>query len=222
MKIFSARSVHPISALLPAVIVLFLLPSINAQDRVPTGAARPSPTGGAVPENARQPSVRERQNKIIEMEREVAKVRTPEEERLALAQIAEDFEKLQVINNRMMSATMRASAPDYANIADTTAEIKSRAKRMKDNLRLTKLEVGKDEKAPVYKKAQDAGGVKANLLSLDGVIMSFVKNPIFTNPGVVNVSQAEKASRDLEAILELSHLISKDAQRLGKPTGKNP
>lgn len=221
MKIFPAKSVHLISVLLP-LIVPVSLPSASAQDRAPTGAARPSPTGGAVPESARQPSVRERQNKITEMEREVAKVRTPEEEKLALAQIGEDFEKLQIINNKMMSVTMRATTPDYPHIADTTAEIKRRANRMKENLRLARVEGRKDEKARAYKKAEDAGGVKANLLSLDGVIMSFIKNPIFTNPGVVNVSQAEKASRDLEAILELSHLINKDVQRLSKQTRKNP
>ena len=221
MKIFSAKSVHTIVVLLP-MIVLVSVPSASAQDRVPTGSARPSPTGGTVPEGARQPSVRERQNKITEMEREVAKVRTPEENKLALAQIGEDFEKLQVINNKMMSTTMRATTPDYIQIGDTTAEIKRRAKRMKENLRLAKVEVRTEEKAPAYKKAEDAAEVKSNLLSLDRIIMSFIKNPIFTNPGVVNVSQAEKASRDLEGILELSHLINKDVQRLSKQTRKNP
>lgn len=224
MKIFSAKSLRIVSAVLPAVIILILLTSINAQERrePPSGAARPSPTGGGIPEAARQPSVRQRQYKIIEMERELAKVRTPDEEKLALAQIGEDFEKLQVINNRMMSATMRAVAPDYAHVAGTTSEIKMRANRMKDNLRLAKVEARKDGKGPVYNKAQDVGGLKANLLSLDGVIMSFIKNPIFTNPGVVNVSQAEKASRDLETILELTHLINKEAQRVAKSGGKNP
>jgi hypothetical protein len=224
MKIFRTKSARLISALAPAVIILILLPSINAQEKrePPNGAARPSPTGGGIPEAARQPSVRERQYKIIEMERELAKVRTPEQEKLALAQIGEDFEKLQVVNNCLMSATMRAVKPDYANVAETASEIRMRAKRMSDNLRLTKVEAGKDEKGAVYKKVQGAGGLKANLLSLDGFIMSFVKNPIFTNRGVVNVSQAEKASRDLETILELSNLINKDAQRLEKSAGKNP
>ncbi|MBC8031241.1 MAG: hypothetical protein H7Z16_14095 [Pyrinomonadaceae bacterium] len=224
MKVFSAKSLRIVSAVLPAVFMLILLPSINAQERrePPSGAARPSPTGGGIPEAPRQPSIRERQYKIIEMERELAKVRTPDEEKLALAQIGEDFEKLQVINNKMMSVTMGASTPDYARVAETASEIKMRANRMKDNLRLAKVEAGKDEKGPVYMKAPDAGGLKTNLLSLDGVIMSFIKNPIFTNPGVVNVSQAEKASRDLETILEFSHLINKDAQRLAKSGGKNP
>jgi len=221
MKIPSARSVQTASVLLP-LVVMVSLSSAGAQERVPTGAGRPSPTGSAVPENARHPSVRERQNKITEMEREVAKVRTPEEEKLALAQIGEDFEKLQMINNKMMSATMRATTPDYPHIAETTAEIRKRANRMKENLRLAKVEGGKDEKASAYKKAEDAGGVKSNLLLLDGVIMGFVKNPIFTNPGVVNVSHADKASRDLETIRELSQLINKDVQRLSKQTRKDP
>jgi hypothetical protein len=224
MKTFSAKSTRVNQTVLLAVAILLLLPaSISAQQRErPSGTARPSPTGGRVPEQPRLPSVRERQFKVVEMEREAARARTPEEEKLALTQIAEDFEKLQVINNRMMGATMRAVAPDYARVAETTAEIKKRAHRIKDNLRLPKVAAAKDEKGFSYKKAQDTEVMKANLLALDGSIMSFIKNPIFTNPGVVNVEQAEKASRGLETIIELSNLISKDAEKLSKPSAKNP
>lgn len=223
MKSFSAKSISVSPIVLLVVSILLLLPaSISAQPEPPSGTARPSPTGGSIPEGPRHPSIRARQLMVLEMEREAAKVRTPEQEKLALAQIGEDYEKLQVINNKMMGTTMRAVAPDYARIAETTAEIKMRAKRMKENLRLSKVDPKKDEKGPDYKKAQDPGGLKASLVSLDGSIMSFIKNPIFKNPGVVNLEQAEKASRDLETIIELSNLINKDAQRLNKSAQKTP
>jgi len=81
------------------------------------------------------------------MEREAAKPRTPEEDKLALAQIAEDCEKIQVINNRMMGATMRAVSPDYARLDEVTAEIERRANRMKENMRLAKVSANQGEKS---------------------------------------------------------------------------
>ena len=225
MKGFSADSSSSVIqvTLLAATTLLLIAPAISAQQgAAPNGPARPSPTGGSVPEMPRQPSVRERQLKVLEMERAAAKVRTPEEEKLALAQIAEDYEKIQVVNNKMMAATIPAANPDYARVAEVTAEIKQRASRMKENLRLSTPDPRDSEKSPTYKKTQDAAGLKANLLSLDGSIMSFVKSPIFTNPAVVNVEQAAKASRDLENIIEFSNLINKDAQKLKKVAEKTP
>ena len=108
-----------------ALVALLTLPAdINAQRSAPTGVAGPTP-GGGIREGPRPPSIRERQFKIQEMEREAAKPRTSEEERLAMSQIAEDYEEIQLINNKMMSAAMRATAPDYARIAETTAEVKN-------------------------------------------------------------------------------------------------
>ena len=62
--------------------------------------------------------------------------------------------------------------------------------------------------------------MKAALLSLDGSIMRFINNPIFKNPGVVEVEQAARARRDLDTIIEFSQLIKKDAERLSKPSEK--
>ena len=225
MKSFSANSSSTVVrvTLLATTTLLLISPGIRAQQGgPPTGAARPSPTGGVVPEMPRQPSIRERQLKVIEMERAAARVRTPEEEKLALAQIAEDYEKIQVVNNKMMAATIPAANPDYARVAEVTAEIKQRASRMKENLRLSAPDPRDSEKSPTYKKTQDAATIKANLLALDGSIMSFVKSPIFTNPAVVNVEQAAKASRDLQTIIEFSSLINKDAQKLKKLVEKAP
>jgi hypothetical protein len=223
MKSFSAKSTTVIPAILFALsTILLTAPAINAQREAPGGSARPSPNGGTVPEMARQPSVRERQLKVEEMEREAAKARTPEEEKLALAQIAEDFEKIQIINNRMMAATMPAAKPDYSQVAEVTAEIKQRANRMKENLSLSKPMPTDTAKSPSYKKTLDAASLKANLLALDGSIMSFVKSPIFTNPAVVDVVEAAKVSRELQTIIEFSNLINKDAQKLKKLAEKTP
>jgi len=44
--------------------------------------------------------------------------------------------------------------------------------------------------------------------------MSFINNPIFKNPTVVNVKMGERARRDLETVIAVSQLISKDAAKL--------
>ncbi|MGI9069696.1 MAG: hypothetical protein ACR2HX_25245 [Pyrinomonadaceae bacterium] len=186
----------------------------------PGGPVRPSPGGLKPTPSQKAPSIREREFKILEMERERANLRTPEEEKLALAQIAEDYERIQIINNKMMGATMSAPAPDYASIADTMGEIRKRANRIRDNLRLPKADSGEPTKRSEHKQATDAAQMKAALISLDGSIMSFVKNPIFKEPGVVDVQHAARAGHDLETIIESSHAIIKDAERLRKTSAK--
>src|SRR5437879_10192818 len=107
MRGVGAKSISIISAPAVALVIqLTLAPPSNAQTGNP---APPAPAGPTTPPPA---SIRERQFKMLEMEREAAKPRTPEEETLALAQIAEDYKRIQVINNKMMSTTMPAAAPN--------------------------------------------------------------------------------------------------------------
>jgi hypothetical protein len=63
--------------------------------------------------------------------------------------------------------------------------------------------------------------VKPALLALDGLMMSFVSNPIFQSAQVVDVQQASKAKRDLEAIIKLSGKIKKSAARLSRASAKS-
>lgn len=211
------------TTLAPVVLLLLILPtSINGQRESRDSRTTPNaPAGGSKPPApVSHPSIRERQFKMLEMEREAAKPKPVERDKMAQLQIAEDFEKIQVINNKMMSLTMRAAAPDYGIIANTTSEIRKRASRLKENLGL-EFEAKEDSKEKT-KGAVDVQGIKADLMSLDNSIMSFVKNPIFKTPGVVNVEQAEKASNDLDVIIKLSQLIRKDAERLEKSSPKSP
>lgn len=227
MKDFRAWSTSLVCSLSVVALLAAASAGVGAQTttgrRVPTGTGRPGPPGANDrPSEVRPaPGIRERQLKMSEMEREASKPMTPEEERIALAQVAEDFQRIQVINNKMMGANIPAASPDYAGIAETTAEIRRRAARLKTNLALPEPdEKEKESKQPEYKKAEDAAQLKAALLSLDRTLMSFISNPIFKNPGVLEVSQAAKARRDLEVVIELSRLINKDAERLGKSAEK--
>lgn len=164
------------------------------------------------PASVRLPSIRERQLIMLEMEREAARPKTTVDNRLALNQIAEDFQRIQSVNNRLLSTTIPAPALDHGSIMKSLGDIRTSANRLKTNLALGALP-DKETKSK-RRNAKDADAVKANLLSLDKYITSFVDNQIFKNPDVVNVEQARKARQDLETIIELAEFISKDVERL--------
>jgi hypothetical protein len=219
MKDSSAKS---LSLSAPALLVITPLLILALPTKAQTGRGTAPSPGPKTSEALRLPSVRERQLKMDEIEREAARPRTKEEERLALSQIAEDFKRIQILNNKMMSTTMTAATPDYENVANTTAEIRKRANRIRNNLSLPNAVSEETEKKQGHKPLVDAAGMKAALLSLDSSVMSFIENPIFQNPNVMDVKQAAKAGRDLETIIESSGLINKDAERLSNISKKKP
>jgi len=127
------------------------------------------------------------------------------------AQIREDFTHLQLVNNEMMQTVFVKKNVDRKLIAATTAEINKRAARLSENLVLPRL----DDKAKNQKRDDacndsrlmevDGGaGLQAGLLKLDRCIMSFISNPLFKQPNVVDAQLALKARRDLDQIIRLS------------------
>lgn len=213
MKNFKTRFIC-LFAMTLAVTALLVAPSSSAmgQNRNPAPLVPGSPKPG---DELRPASIRERQYRMMELEREAGRRLSPEEQKLALAQIAEDYKQIQVINNKMMGATMRPIAPDYINISQTLAEIRNRAIRLKSNLGLGHLEV-KDLGKAKHTQALGPADLKADLLALDNMIMRFIKNEIFKTPEVVNLEEAAQARRHVELIIEKSQLIQKDAERLRK------
>lgn len=184
-----------------------------------SGIPRGRETTGRTPDSLRPPSIRERQMVMRQMEAESAKPRTPEEERLALDEIADDYSKIQVINNKMMSVTIPSKAPNYKYIGETVSEIKKRADRLKLNLRLPKAEAEKGQETR-YVQPTDLPTLKNALLSLDKAIMSFVGNPIFKNPDVFDVKAANQLGLDLETIIEFTKALNRDVEKLGKAAAK--
>lgn len=130
-------------------------------------------------------------------------------ERISLfAQIREDFTRLQVINNEMMRTVFVKRSVDLKLVAATTAEINKRAMRLSENLVLPRL----DDKAK-NQKSDDTGsdsGLQAGLLALDRFVMSFITNPLFKQPNVVDAQLALKARRDLDLIIRLSKQLKTD------------
>lgn len=136
---------------------------------------------------------------------------------LAVQQIKEDFRRLQIVNLEMLKKSFpekgQASALDYAHISKGVAEIRKRASRLHTNLQLPKPEG--EEKPQSFNDISSEKQLKASLLALDNLIMSFVSNPAFRGSGGIDAQHSARARRDLLDIIELSRLIKQSAERLG-------
>ena len=211
MNSLSRLSIH---AFKPAIAILGLLVlAANAQAQRTPGPFRQ-------PEETRPASIEERQMKMMEMERAAKEPSAEAEQKLALAQIAQDYREIQIINNKMMSTSMSTAEPNFLTIGRTLEQIQKRAARLKGNLRLA--ESKEKPEANLYKPAQNTKEFKTHLLALDDSIMRLVKNPVFKEPDVVNVNESAKARGELEFIIVTSQLIRKDADRLNKAADKSP
>ena len=216
MKSFRAKALNYAPALVFVAAITFAAPApARAQ-----GDTKDSPNRRPTFSSSRPPdpnSIRDRESSMKATERAAARASKgapPEQAKLALAQIAEDYRHIQIINNRMQSATASAGAPDYKDVLETTKEIGKRAARLKSNLSLPAPEV--EEKRWAYGHSRDAAQMMAALRRLDGLIMSFIMSPFFRNRDVLDARAGAKASGELDEIIELTRLISGDAGRLGK------
>ena len=131
-----------------------------------------------------------------------------------IAQVKQDFERIQVARNGIVRVASAGNALDYKFISDVTGEIKKRASRLESNLALPEPE--QDQKSRNKAVELNEVQITAALLTLCNRIESFVKSPLFETPGVIDVQHSAKASGDLKSILELSSSIKKSAERLSK------
>ena len=132
-----------------------------------------------------------------------------------IAQVKEDFNTIQVLNNEMVRATFSGQAPDYGFLYEKSGEMKKRANRLKESIKFTESEG--EEKTRLDDGPYDESRMKISVLVLRNLVKSFVTNPIFQeSTGALDVNLAAKASRDLRHITDLSDAIRKNAKRLDK------
>lgn len=135
--------------------------------------------------------------------------------------VEEDFEQLQLVNHSLSGAAVQEAPLDYARIKRDAAEVRKRASRLKGYLSLP--EPGEEGKANKSVATPTPEGLRSALASLDSLVKSFVWNPVFRRPDVVDLEQSSKASRDLTGIISLSEQIRRCAEEMvkgGKGAGK--
>ena len=125
------------------------------------------------------------------------------QQHLRLAQIREDFSRIQLVNADEIRPLLAANTFDYRNIARASSEIERRAVRLRSNLVLPNP--GKES----GESDNDSATYPGQMKRLDALIWRFVSNSIFRNTGVIDVQSAEKASRDLREIIKVSKWLKK-------------
>src|SRR6185503_5566206 len=127
-------------------------------------------------------------------------------------QVVEDFRDLQSVNNKMMATAFSQPALDYKYISRMVGEIGKKATRLKSNLVLPKPEE-KQEPSKASAEISNTEQFKAELLSLDKSVMSFVNNPIFQT-GVIDLRLVRQANSDLEAVIDMTSKLKKASDKL--------
>jgi hypothetical protein len=130
--------------------------------------------------------------------------------RLAVAQIREDFARIQVVNNELAKATARGGALDLKFVARSASEIKKLAARLKENLALPEPEP--DAKSPAPRLEQ----LTPTLSALDKLVLGFADNLSSWGVKQVDARSAAGARRELDAIIELSGWVKKTSEKMDR------
>lgn len=153
-----------------------------------------------------------------EMEEMAARGPAPRPTRqLALTQINEDFERIQIVNHALSQAVASGEELDLKLVAQAASEIKKRAGRLKENLILPEIDEDRRKASDMI----EPGQLKASLVALDRLVISFVTNPGFQSVKVVDTQWSARARRDLEEIIELSGRVRKSSEQIYKAAQKS-
>lgn len=189
------------------IFILFFATAADAQFPMSEGPTR---------ERARDENERDLEERIAyqRMLSTIAeKHRAKRQPKLVLAELQEDFKQIQAVNLEMVRSLSKPGDPDFKFAADTVAEIKKRAARLKVNLVLPEPEKAETQpSAGVI--AATAPQLKRSMLDLGKLIYSFVKNPFFTQLDVINQESAVKVRRQLDEIIARSEEIKKSSDNL--------
>jgi hypothetical protein len=186
-----------------ALFTLALAPAVMAQSARDVERA----------ENERDLDLRSWNLKVLQLQHErESKGRPPA--RQAVAQLQDDFARLQIANRNLLRAALSNNTLDLKFVSKSVAEIRKRAERL--NLNLALPEVEKTSGQPALLALTSPQQLKPSVLRLGRLIFSFVDNPFFKEASVVDTQLTTKARRDLEDIIELSGQIKKGTQQLSK------
>jgi hypothetical protein len=182
-------------------------------------AQQPQPNYRPPVDPAERPKVRQMMDAINQRARELGLIEVNADADQAAfvrrrheAQLSEDFEKLYSINIEKIATQSKATSLDHKTLSDATADLKTRATRIKYNVPLLQV-VDKGEK---IRYDEDPDHLAAMVPELSRLIHSFLGSPVFRLTSPNDAELRVKASRDLDGIIKLSDTISKIAKRSTK------
>lgn len=145
-----------------------------------------------------------------EEEKRVNEVR----QQIILEQVRRDYRAVQELNKSILLSFLSGS-PDYRVISKEAVELGRAAARLKQNLALPPPPGDGKPRAQTYAQGL---ALAPMLRVLDTRVVSFINNPFFQNPNVLDVENTSKARRDLEDIISLCRDIRRNAAQMQKVT----
>jgi hypothetical protein len=179
--------------------------------------------GGVGPPPNNNPNVGDRVRQIDEGRLRSAEVDAGAEERnqkllqAAIANMREDFSRIQVLRNDIARNLVAHKPLDYKLVSEQTAEISKRTNRMNVYMRARLAEDEKENNSSELKSEE----MVSALVRLCKLIDSFTENPALKNAATIDTREAAKtrenktnADRDLLAIIKLSGSLQKKSENL--------
>lgn len=197
------------NCLMTALILLILFAAPAFSQSVPPGGPPPVDRS-ANTDRIRQQDMSRREWQLRNFGTEPVTPKNERQVKELMAQTEEDFTRILTLHNEIARALTSNQDLNYEFVSEVTAEIKKRASRVQARLM---LHPSADD-APVKEKSDPE--LKDSLIKLCKEIRSFVTNPMIENPNTVDAQQLTRARRDLESLIQLSGLIKKDADKLGR------
>jgi hypothetical protein len=133
-------------------------------------------------------------------------------------EIKEDFEKIQLLENKIIKVYTTGKQIEYTRIAAFSAEINQSASRLKKNLFAPPNKDPQDF-PDAFKREEKSlpNGVKNLIVELDNSIGTFVNNPIFVASKKAKLDEKEKAEAMLEQVIRISRALKQEAEEQTQP-----
>ena len=208
-------------------LVGFLVAGIFSLCVASTSLAQGNPTGppaGAGPPPNNNPNLQDRSRQVdesrlrsAEMDASGAEEKNQKLLEAAIANMKEDFSRIQVLRNDIARNLIAHRPLDYNLISEQTAEINKHTNRLNVYIRAHAAEGEKENDLPELKSEEMIGA----LVRLCKLIDSFTENPALKDAATVDSKEIAKAKenkanadRDLLAIIRLSSRLQKRSQKL--------
>jgi hypothetical protein len=131
--------------------------------------------------------------------------------KVLLAQVQDDFSKLQVTNNQLAEANEKIQEFDLSLAKTNLSEMQTRAERLMENL--TEAKANRTE---VTQFPSDKKQLKDLIVSLDTVVGEFAHNRVFFEASPDDEKLAKKALTDLNQIIQITAKLLKGIEQLTK------
>ena len=209
------------------ILQIFCAGAMASTAMIATQAQSTGPTGPTPAERQRgiDPDIEQRQRDMRLLDRsmrarEETKPTKPRDPKVVMAEITEDFTRLQVVNNDLGEAASGPAPLNLEFVVKSTAELVDRTKRLGENLGHPEPEKGSTP--PKLEPVTNLEELKHALAKLDDLITEFIHNPLFTDAHTRDAELLVKARRGLVEIGDLSAHIKKNTEELSKAVKQSP